>query len=606
MANNRIRTTALDFDEIKGNLKEYLRGQQKFSDYDFEGSGLAILLDVLAYNTHYNALYTNLAVNEAFLDSASKRDSVVSKAKEIGYVPQSARSARATVKVVLTGSVEPTLEIPQYSKFTAKVDQTSYTFYSTGTALAYLASGQHTFLNVELVEGTLLDYSFTADGVQNIFTIPNAGIDTTTLKVLVQPNPESSAFETYIQSTTVMDVDGNSLVYFLKETDKGFHQLEFGNGVIGKALAAGSRITCKYMVSSQDAANTARTFTYAGGPIDGTTAYVTTLSAAAGGAPPESIDDIKWNAPRAFAAQNRCVTLDDFRTVINNLYPHAASINVWGGEQNTPPTYGDVFISIKPDTGEILGAQEKEYILNEVLESRRVVTIHPKIVDPTYIHVELNTSFYYEPSETTRTAASIKALVGDAIANYNDTVLSKFGGILKYSALSRAIDEAEESIKSSISTIKLYFSLDPIYNKSTSYVADIGNPIYNSGVAEESVVSTGVRLLNVVPTVYFDDLPVENSGVGKLRMFARKGLTKQYLKNGAAVGTVNYDTGVVTFDNLVITGVVGSEFLLTIKPQSNDVVSARNKIVTIRRANTTITPVIEALADKYKFTSSRN
>ena len=605
MANNKIQTTELDFDGIKTSLKNFLRGQQRFSDYDFEGSGLNILLDVLAYNTHFNALYLNLATNEAFLDSASKRDSVVSKAKELGYVPASIRSARASVSIILSGSIETILTIPKFTKFTTSVDSKDYTFYTTSSYSANRQSGVYIFDSVELTEGILLDFNYIADGINNSFTLPNAGVDLSTLVVVVQEQAEASTYDPYVRSDTVMDVDGNSLVYFVKEVAGGKHQIEFGNGVVGKALSAGNVVTVTYMISSADAANTARTFSYSDGTPGGTTAHVVTINPAFGGSQAEGIEDIKWNAPRAFVAQNRCVTVEDFKTVVNSTYPNAASINVWGGEDNNPPTYGNVYISIKPEDSEKLSEGEKDYLLNTIIRPRCTVTVHPVIVDPDYLYVDLISSFYYAPSETNKTASELTQIVRAAIDTYNEGTLSKFGGIMRSSVLGRIIDQADTSIKSSVSTFLLRYNVTPMFNKTSSYVIDLGNPIYNSGLPEQSVTSTGLSVLNTDRgTVYFEDRPKAGSTVGDLVLYYKVNSKKFYLPK--TYGTVDYAKGIITVNGITITGIVGSTFSFSIKPQSDDVAAAHNRIVTIKMAANAVTPVIDNVADKYIFTSGRN
>lgn len=604
--NNKITTTALDFNSIKTNLKDYLKGQQRFSDYDFEGSGLSILLDVLAYNTHYNALYNNLAVNEAFLDSASKRASVVSKAKELGYVPQSARSATAVVKVVMINDqldAPQTMEIPRYTPFTSSVNGTSYTFYTAESYLAYKQDNQYIFEEVMLVEGQLLDYSWTADGINNAFTIPNPNVDVSTLRVIVQDNAQTASFDTYTLATSMLEVGDTSLVYFLKELNNNYHQIEFGNDVVGKQLSAGNVVSVNYIVSNQDGPNGARVFQFNGGQVNNTQIFVSTTTPAFGGSAPEDLDAIKWNAPRQFAAQNRCVTLDDYRSIVYSQFPNAQSINVWGGEQNNPPSYGDVYISVKPTNADTLSDGQKDFLLNDVIGPRRMVTLHPKLVDPTYIKVEMATSFYYNPENTFRQAQDIAAVVRTVINDYDNNTLSKFGGILKSSALTRLVDASEESITSSITTIKLHVDVDPVFNQSVEYKIELGNPIYNSGLPEDSILSSGVNVLNSPGVVYFDDVPTEDSDYGIIRMISYTGNQKNLIKN---VGTVQYSKGLITISGVIITGVAGPSFTFVIKPQSNDVVSARNQIVTIPNELLTITPVIDTSADTYKFTSSRN
>lgn len=607
MATSRkISTTELDFDKIKQNFKTYLQGQEQFSDYDFEGSSLSILLDVLAYNTHYNALYTNLAINEAFLDSASKRDSVVSKAKEIGYTPRSAQSATAVVDLLLINNqidAPQSYELPRYTPFRTKVNDTEYVFFTTETFIAYRDNNQYVFGGITLREGVQATHRYTASASNTSFLIPNPGVDTSTIRVTVQESLQSSTSKTYTLSSSLLNLDGDSTVFFIKETAGELFQVEFGNGIVGKALEPGNVVTVEYIISSADAPNGARTFTYNGAFASSTTYYTTTVTPAFGGAASESVESIKWNAPRAYAAQNRCVTLDDYRSIIYSLYPNAQSINVWGGEQNNPPSYGDVYIAVRPSAGEVLSDGEKEYILNDVIGPRKMVTMHPKFVDPTYLYVELDVSFYYNPNETVRSANDLTATVRNAIIQYGQNNLDKFGGILKYSTLSREIDLAEDSIKSSITTVKIHREITPIYNQTAQYIVDIGNPIYNSGVPEESIISSGFNVINIPQTVYLDDMPVEGRDNGTMRLYYMVGNEKIIVRE---VGTVVYSKGIVTLNGLVVTGLTDSTFKLIIKPQSNDVVSTRNQIVSIAPNFLTIRPVIDTAADQYSFTSSRN
>lgn len=601
----RIVTTDLDFDQIKQNLKTYLRAQDQFTDYDFEGSGLSILLDVLAYNTHYNALHLNLAINEAFLDSAVKRNSVVSKAKELGYVPMSAKSAIATVNVQMLNDrldAPQTMEIGRYTPFTARQGSEQYNFYTQQSYLTSKQGNQYVFENVELREGTPVANTYIwADGVEII--IPNTNADLSTLRVTVQESTQSSLTTIFKQADSFLEITDTSTVYFIKEIENGLYQVEFGNGVVGKSLEPGNVVLLEYMVTSAEIANGAYVFQYNGGAINNTQIFTSTTQSAFGGSSPESIDSIKWNAPRSYAAQNRCVTLDDYKSIIYRLYPNVKSVNVWGGEQNNPPSYGDVFISVRPDNAETLSDAEKSYILNDVIGPRKLVTMHPKFVDPVSINVQLDVAFYYDPTLTNRNANDISSLVRTAIASYDDKVLNRFGSVLKYSNLNRVIDVAEDSIVSSITTIKLHRAMTPIYNRQEQYVVSLGNPIYNSGVPEESVMSTGIYVLNVPQIVYFDDIPQEDNDVGQIRMFY---YVKGKKTTHKIAGRVYYSTGVIELDNIVITGLAEENFKFIIKPQSNDVVSVRSEIVSIPTELVTITPVIERGADKYKFTSSRN
>ena len=605
MTNKRIQTTELDFDGIKSSLKEFMRGQSQFSDFDFDGSGLSVLLDVLAYNTHYNALYTNLAINEAFLDSATKRSSVVSKAKELGYVPRSARSATAIVDITFINNQINSpdfIDIPAFTPFQTAVEGRQYTFYNVDNYIAYRQNNQYIFTSVELKEGVKLQFKYDVTAT-NSFVIPNPRVDLSTIKVSVQENPQTATFRTFVRSDTVLQVGPTSDVYFVKEVDGGLYELEFGNGVIGSALEPGNVVIVDYIVCNEGVPNGARTFTYNGEVSPNIQTFVVTQAIAFGGASAESIADIKWNASRTYAAQNRCVTLEDYRTAIYSLYPDAQSINVWGGEQNTPPTYGDVFISVKPIDRETLTSEEKSFILNDILGARKVVTVHPKFIDPSYINVELDVSFYYNPKLTTRTGRDLAAIVKQEIQEYNRTVLNKFDSILKYSSLLKIIDGADPSIVNSISTLKMRCEVLPQYNQAVQYVIDIGNPIHRPQAPEESIISTGINVLNVPQVVYIDDVPQPNQDVGILRMFYYVGGQKVFVRN---VGTVVYSRGLIKINDVVITGSPSTTVEFVVKPQSYDVASVRNQIVNIEESLLRVVPIIDSAPNQYQFVSSRN
>jgi len=607
MANNKITTTELDFDKIKTSLKTYLQGQSQFSDYDFEGSGLSVLLDVLAYNTHYNSLYTNLAINEAFLDSASKRSSVVSKAKELGYTPSSVKAATAIVDVTMINNqinAPSTIEIPIYTQFNTQVDGTQYVFYTTQSHVAQNNSGTYLFPNVELKEGSILTFAYTVNE-NTIITIPNAGVDLSTLKVVVQANSQSTTSDVYNSSDTIINVTSDSLVYFVKEIDNEIYQLEFGNGVIGKPLQNGNVVTITYIVCNKSLPNGATTFTYNGVLTSNTTSYVSMVSSAQGGSDIEPIDSIKWNAPRAYAAQNRCVTAEDYQTIIKSMYPHIQSINVWGGEDNVPAQYGKVFIAVVPTTGDFLAEDEKNYILTKIVNPRKPLALTVEIVDPVYLNIELDVSYYYNPHLTTRSSGDITTLVHSTISNYNSSQLSDFGSVFKYSRLSSLIDASEPSIVSNIVTVKLHREVTPVYNVVTAYTVNIGNPIYNSGVPENSILSTGFYSTDSSNVSYIDDLPTsENSSIGTLRLFYYNSSGEKVIIR--TVGTVNYTSGIVYITNLNITSLYNESFKLVIKPQSNDVISVLQQFIKIDMNLLTVNAIIETPNTPYTFTSSRN
>jgi hypothetical protein len=615
MATNKNITVAeLDFDAIKSNIKTFLKAQSTFADYDFEGAGLSVLLDILAYNTHYNALYTNLAVNESFLDSASKRSSVVSRAKEIGYVPHSAIGATATVNIVVSGSTSSpaTLTLPAYSSFSTTIDGSNYTFYNTEAIVTSRVGSTYTFTGVQIKEGTPLTFKYTvADGVQYI--LPNANIDLSTLKVRVQDNASSSNFETFINQENIINLDAASQVYFIKEIQGQLYELEFGNDTIGKALMSGNVVNLTYMTTNKTEGNGARLFTYTGSTLLGGTVAITTTTPAVGGSDIETIDSVRYNAPRSYAAQNRAVTVEDYKSIIFRLYPEALTVNAWGGEDNIPASYGRIYLSIQPTSTSILTDAQKEYIIREILKQKNVVSITPVIVDPEYINLEINTAAYYNPRLTSKTETELKDLVINTIKAYNTENLQSFTGIFRHSNLSSQIDATEDSIISNVTTIKLHREIDVQYNANSTYAIYLGNPIYNSGVPEESITSTGFYIQGNTNIMYLEDLPTQGTINGVLRMYYYVGDIKTYFRT---FGSVNYSTGTVTLNELEITGIDQTQsdiFELIIKPQSQDVVSVRNQLVTIPDSRINVSVILDKVSvgdhaggANYQFTSSRN
>lgn len=612
--NRKISTTELDFDAIKSNLKTYLQGQTQFSDYDFEGSSLSVLLDILAYNTHYNALYTNLAVNESFLDSASKRSSIVSRAKEIGYIPYSATGATATVNIVVsnTTSTPATLTIPALQAFTATVDGTSYNFYNTSAEVATLNGSTYTFTNVEIKEGTPLQFKYEASDNTRYF-IPNNNVDLSTVKVRVQENASSSTFETFVREEELLDLDGESKVFFVKEIDNQLYELEFGNDVIGKGIANGNIVTIDYMTTNKDEANGARLFSYNGATLLGGTLAISTVLTASGGSDIEDIESIRYNAPRYYTAQNRAVTTEDYKSVIIKLFNEAQTVNVWGGEDNIPAQYGKVFLSIKPKSTSTLTVAQKDVIINEILKNKNVVSITPEIVDPEYINLEVTTTVYYNPRMTIRSISDIKDLVIQEIKDYNTDHLETFDGIFKFSNLSSLIDEVEDSILNNITTIKLHREVAIRYDSNTTYEINLGNPIYHSGVPEQSITTHGFYIAGNDNIMYLEDYPNSDGTTGYLRMYYYENDIKTYFKD---FGEINYATGYIKMNELEVTGLDLTEssiFELIIKPQSNDVASIRNQLVQIPDENINVSVIADKVAmgdqagnSNYVFTSSRN
>lgn len=608
-SNKKINVTTLDFDDIKTNLKSFLSGQSEFQDYDFEGSAMSVLLDVLAYNTHYNALYNNLTINEMFLDSARKRNSVVSLSKMLGYSPRSATCSKATVTLVVSApaSGATILTLPAYTPFTTTIDGANYTFYTLGSVVATSTTGVFTFQNLEIVEGTPLSFNTTVAN-NTRYIIPNANIDLNTLTVKVQEAATSSVYTTFTKAETLIGVDSTTKCYWVKEIDEGLYELTFGDGNLGMALDTGNIVHLNYFVSSLDGANKARQFTYSGNTlISGAQISVTTIDIAAGGSAPEDIDSIRFNAPRMYASQNRAVTPDDYKSIVYSLFSDAASVTCWGGEDNNPPVYGKIYLCVKPKDASKLTTTQKSALISTILQSRNVVSVQPVVVDPEYINIALNTTVYYNPQATTKTASDIAAIVTNTINAYDVNELNRFDGVFRYSKMSKLIDTSDPSITNNITTVLLRRELTVRYNTSAQYLLNMINPIWSSGQPEESFKSTGFYIAGSDELHYLDD-----DGVAHVRLY-RIGANGIKIIVNPTIGNIDYNNGVIDIKNLHITALADIDLEISIRPLSNDVVSALTQIATIAQDHLKVTAVPDPTSSgdlrggyNYTFTSSRS
>ena len=609
MANKRINVTELDFDGIKGNLKNFLKGQTEFQDYDFEGSAMSVLIDVLAYNTHYNALYNNMSINEMFLDSARKRNSVVSISKMLGYSPRSATCSQATVNIVVSGGTSSpgNLSLPSYSPFTSSINGKTYTFYTQGTITVNRVANSYTFADVSIIEGTPLSYQYNVSAGTR-YVIPNLGIDLATLKVRVQENSSSNVYDTWYKAGELVDIDNSTLAYWTKEIDDGLYELTFGDDNLGKALEAGNVVHLDYFVSSLEAPNGARSFTYNGSTlISGATVAITTNDPANNGADREDTESIRFNAPRSYAAQNRAVTPDDYKALIYSAVPEAQSVTVWGGEDNDPPVYGKTYICVKPRNASKLTSIQKANIISTVLGKRGVVSVIPEIVDPEYINIALNVTVYYNEQTTTKTSDEIASRVRTAVMEYNNTDLQTFDGVFRFSKLSKLIDETDTSIVNNITTVLLRRQLTPRYNVRAQYILNMINPILSTGLPENAFSSTGFYISGSDQIHYLDD-----DGVKYVRLW-------RYGDNGIKIivdnqlGTIDYAKGYVDIRNLNIVALADVDLEISIRPLSNDVVSALTQIAEIATDHLYITAIADKTASgdlrggyNYTFASSRS
>jgi len=608
-SNKKINVTTLDFDDIKTNLKTFLSGQTEFQDYDFEGSAMSVLLDVLAYNTHYNALYNNLAINEMFLDSARKRNSVVSLSKMLGYSPRSATCAQATITLTVSApsSGATILTLPAYTPFNTTIDGANYTFYTTGSVTVTSTTGVFVFQNLVITEGTPLTFNTTV-GTNTRYIIPNSDIDLNTLTIRVQDSATSSVYTTFAKADSLVNVNSTSKSYWVKEIDDALYEITFGDGNLGMQLDVGNIVHMNYFVSSLDAPNKARQFTY-GGPtlIPSAQISITTIGAAANGASSEDIDSIRFNAPRMYASQNRCVTPDDYKSIVYSLFSDAASVTCWGGEDNNPPVYGKVYICIKPKDADKLTTTQKSGLISSILQSRNVVSVVPVIVDPEYINIAVTTTVYYNEQATAKTASEIAGIVTNTINAYNVNELDRFDGVFRFSKLSKLIDNSDTSITNNITTILLRRALAVRYNTSAQYLLNLINPIWSAGQPEESFKSTGFYIAGSDEIHYLDD-----DGVQYVRLF-RYGTNGIKIIVNPTIGNIDYTNGVVDIKNLNITALANLDLELSIRPLSNDVVSALTQIAHIPPEHLKVTAIPDPTASgdlrggyNYTFTSSRS
>ena len=605
----RLSVTEFDFDDVKDNLKVFLRNQTEFKDYDFEGSGMNIMLDILAYNTHYLGFNANMLANEMFLDSASLRSSVVSHAKTLGYEVTSARSPIATVNVALT-TTSASKTMPAGTAFSSTVDDVSYQFVTVADTTATGAGGVVTFNNVSIYEGTYLTSKYLVDTTnpEQRFLLPDNRSDTSTLKVQVQNSASDSTLTTYTKATDISQISSTSSVYYLQEVENGFHEIYFGDGNVSKALSDGNIVILNYVVTNKTASNGASSFS-APSTIDGVSDItVTTVSNAGGGAEPESLASIKLQAPLDYASQGRAVTTDDYVTYTKKLFANTQAVSVWGGEDGgydpatgvtSVPEYGKVFISVRSTTGQNLTDTEKTQLVND-FGKFKVTSITPVIVDPETTFIILNTSFQYDSNVTTKTQSDLEALINTTISNYNSDSLQDFNRPFRHSQLTGLIDDTDDSILSNVTTVTLAKFVTPDTTKATAYTLSFDNAFFHphdghNSAAGGIIASTGFFIGGASTEYFFDD-----DGNGNLRIYFLVAGVRTYFD--ALAGTVDYDNGEIKINPVQITSVsnvdeaASTKFRLTVLPNSNDIVPVRNQLLELDLTNTSVSGTVDATA----------
>ena len=601
---SQINVTDLDFDNIADNLKNYLKGQDTFKDYNFEGATLSILIDLLAYASHIGAVNTNIAASELFLDSAQIRKNVVSRAKDLGFVPSSEKASTAKANIVLRnvrsadGTVPSTssMIMSRGTQFRTTYEGVKYEFVSASTYTPTVDGTTFSYNNVELVQGTFAQDQFVFDSqIKNAkYVVSNQRVDKQRMTVTINSGGVSS---TYALSTDVSNIDTTSKVYYTQENEEGFIEIYFGDGTLGVALLDGDIITVDYVIVDDVHADGANRFTQVGAINGFTDSSISVTEKASGGAEKESIESIKFKATKFYTSQNRLVTLNDYKAKVQEYYPNADAVAVWGGEDNVPPAYGKVFVALKPNNADYLSETEKTQVKNN-LNKLNMLTVRPEIVDADIIKILISTTFKYNPALTTLTAGELSTLVKNTINQFDTDNLNGFDAIFRHSNLTKTIDEADSAILSNTTNIRLRKKLNrTVSTNPKGYTLSMGNALFNphSGHNADAggiITTTGFKVGgDSVNTHYFDD-----DGKGNLRRYYLSGSTRIY--KDSAAGTINYSTGLISINAFILTSTVNADTSIdfTVIPSGNDVVAERGNLIDISMDDVKVTGEVDTIA----------
>jgi len=542
-----------------------------------------------------------MLANEMFIDSADLRSSVVSLAKQVGYTPTSTTAATAVIDVLVNSASGAALTMTRGTKFTTTVDGQSFTFVNNADVIITPDNGVYKFSNLSIYEGSYLNYKYTVSSsdIDQRFIIPNDSVDTTSLTVKVQESSSDSTSNTYTLATGVTGVDSTSKVFFLQEVENGRFEVYFGDGVLGKSVADGNIIIMDYVTCNRDAPNGASTFTLSGNIGGFTSATVTTVSNANGGSDPESITSIKYNAPRDYTAQDRAVTADDYKVLVKSLYANAQAVQVYGGEDAATPDYGKVYISIKAKSGSNLTVTTKNSIVQS-LKQYTIASVTPVIIDPETTYITLITNFKYDSGATVKDISTLQTNITNAIANYNNDTLEDFAGMFRHSKVTEAINNADTSILSNITTVKMYKYITPTLESALKYTLSYNNAFYNPHSGHNSsaggiISSTGFKINGDTTNEHF----LDDDGAGILRVYYLSGTARVY--TSSTYGTVDYATGEVILTSANITsisnvdGAASTQIRVFAIPSSNDIVPVRNQVLEIDTSNSSVTGDVDAI-----------
>jgi hypothetical protein len=633
--------TNLDFDQIKTSIKDYLRANSTFSDFDFEGSNFSVLIDTLAYNTYITAFNSNMIVNESFLDSATLRENVVSLARNIGYTPRSRTAARATISfTVSTSETTPTLTLQRGLVCVGNANDTTYTFSIPENITTTVVDGVASFSNIDVYQGTYLTKRFDYDGsLDQRFILDNSFIDTSTLSVYVRKTTESGLGIEYAGIDNILQTDGNSRIYILQEVQDEKYEIRFGDGIIGKKLGDqvggdGTVITANYIISDGEEGNGASVFSFSGSIVTASNTLInpgnitiTTNQASQNGSSIEPINSIKYYAPRMYSAQNRAVTSRDYEAIIKRIYPETESVAVVGGEELDPPEYGNVLLSIKPKNGSFVSDFNKSRILSQ-LKQYTVSGINPRIVDLKILYVEIDSSVYYNSTQVS-SADSLKTRVLNGLTKYSESLdLNKFGGRFKYSKVLRVIDDTDTAITSNITKVKIRRDLKASLNQFAQYELCFGNRFHVNPTGL-NIKSTGFKISGESSTVYLTDTPTIASGGRDITNVSDSGNlfltrpTNLNVKTGVIsvvkmdstgnrttvikdAGTVDYEKGEIILSTINITSTTKENGIIEIQafPESNDVVGLTDLYLSFDVSKSTINMVRDVIASGDEITGN--
>ena len=598
---SNINITDLDFDDVSKSLKEYLKGQDTLKDYDFEGSNLSVLVDLLAYSAHTSAFNANMVASEMFLDTAQIRKNVVSRAKELGYTPSSRTAAKASFDLTVSnptvaGQTPSSLTINRGHEFTTVFDGTSYTFISLDNKTITPSTGTFKFEALDIYQGKLSTdiYRYDNQVSNQRFPMLNPNIDTSTVSVNITSN---STVSTWSKAGDLTGITTTSKVWYLQENDEGLFELYFGDGIIGAEPKDGDLITISYLVTDNNHANGASIFSMSTSINGNSAVSFTNTVSSSGGKDIETPDQIKFSASKFYTSQNRLVTVQDYKAKLQELYPGADSIAVWGGEDNDPPKYGKVFVALKPSQFSNNLTTAEKSTLTTSLSDLSVLTVRPQVVDAEILQILLSTNFKYDPTKTSQTKSALETLVRASILSFDNTELSGFDTLFRHSQLTTKIDGTETSILSNITNVKLRKNYTTIIDGTASDIKlNFGNSAYNphSGhnMSGGGILSTTGFFLSGDSNNYFFD----EDGTGNVRRFYLNGSTRVYSDNTA--GTIIYSTGVVSINSLTYssTSNTDSSIDFTMIPSSNDVISTKNQLLDITASEISVSGTADTVA----------